>query len=394
MNTTTGIIRRGGLDMGWPVPVLGALCAVLVAMPVASAPETVSALSVLLAAMGTVLYRRRPPLVIVAASVAASAISVLVTVACGGRAEEGAAAWLLLETVFLLCLLVQSVRRLRIALVLPAAGMLVSAVVLAPLRLGAAARASPAAASVLAWSFGCGLLAACAVAIGLYLRSLDEAREESARAARREQSLQLARELHDWLGHEVTGLVLEAQAARLAGRPAGEVEHALRRIEEAGVRVLDCVDNALCWLRAGGEVAATTGGGRSMAITDLPALVRRFEGLGSIGVVLNLDERAREVGPDVAATVYRVVLEALTNVRRHAPAAREVSVEVRRNAGHLIVRVVNDGVRRQGLLKRGRAGGSGLDALMQRVAALGGKSWAGRVGSAGWAVHVVVPVAV
>ncbi|NIH83039.1 sensor histidine kinase [Amycolatopsis viridis] len=393
MNTTTGIVRRGKIDMGWPVPVLGALCAVLFAMPVAPAPETVSALSVLLAAMGTALYRHRPPLVVMATSLAASAISILVTVACGGRAEESAAAWLLLETVFLSCLLVQSVRRLRTALVLPAAGVLVGAVALAPLRLGAVARASPAAASVLAWCFGCGLLAACAVATGLYLRSLDEAREESARAARREQSLQLARELHDWLGHEVTGLVLEAQAARLADRPAGEVEHSLQRIEEAGVRVLDCVDKALCRLRTGGEVVGTTGGERSTGIADLPALVRRFEGLGSIGVVLNLDDQARDVSPDVAGTVYRVVLEALTNVRRHAPAAREVSVEVRRNAGHLIVRVVNDGVRRQGLLKRGRAGGSGLTALMQRVAALGGTSWAGPVGSAGWAIHVVVPAA-
>ena len=204
--------------------------------------------------------------------------------------------------------------------------------------------------------------------------------------------MQLARDLHDWLGHEVTGLVLEAQAARVAGREPGDVDRALQHIEEAGVRVLDSIDRALCWLRDGAGTAETTDGEQMPVITDIPVLVSRFETLGSIGVDLDLDDRARAVRPEIAGTVHRIVLEALTNVRRHAPTARHVAVEIRRNGAHLIVRVFNDGARRQGLLRRTRAGGTGLRVLAERVAALGGTWWAGPAGQSGWAVHVVLPV--
>jgi len=389
MNTMTGAGRRMKLELGWPIPVLGAVCAVLAAMPVAPVPATISSLSVLLATVGIALYRHRPPLVTAAASVTAAGVSLLVTFGRSGVVDENLAAWLLLEAGLLLCLLVQAVRQLRGFRALPAAALVMAAVVLAPLRLTSAARASPWASSLAVSCFGLGLLTICSVALGLYLRSLDEAREESVRAARREQRLQLASDLHDWLGHELTGLVLEAQAARVAGRTPTDVERALGHIEEAGVRVLDSIDRALCWLRSGGEAAQHE---RSMVIADLPALVTRFEGVGPIAVELQLDEQVVDVRPEISGTVYRVVLEALTNVRRHAPTARQVSVEIRRNGAHLIVRVTNDGARRQALLRRARPGGTGLRGLAERVAALGGTSWAGPLGPAGWAVHVVLPV--
>ncbi|GHE99373.1 hypothetical protein GCM10017786_35640 [Amycolatopsis deserti] len=364
----------------------------LAAMPVGTVLATTSTLVVLLAALGIALRRAGQPRGTVAVAVVAAGSSLLATFGSGEPANQSLSSWLLMECALLLCVLVQAVRRTRGPGTLLSAGTVTSAIVLAPLRLASGPRASPGVASAGEWCVACGLLAACAIAVGLYLRSLDEVREESIHAARREQRLRLASDLHDWLGHEVTGLVLEAQAARINDREPGEVRRALERIEEAGVRVLDSVDRALCWLRADDRTAGMLEWERSATVSDIPALVNRFEAFGSVRVELDLDDQVRDVRPEITRTVHRIVLEALTNVRRHAPAARQVSVAVRRNGAHVIVRVVNDGVRRQGLLKRARGGGSGLQGLAERAIALGGTSWAGPMGQAGWAVHAVLPV--
>ncbi|OXM74263.1 MULTISPECIES: sensor histidine kinase [Amycolatopsis] len=392
MDTTTGSSRRMKLELGWPVPVLGAVCAMLAAMPAGTVLATTSTLVVLLVALGIAMHRARRPKVTVAASVAAASSSLVATFGSGDVVDQSLSSWLLMESALLLCVLVQAVRQTRGPGTLLSAGAVTSAVVLAPLRLASSPRASPGMASASEWCFGWGLLAACALAVGMYLRFLDEVREESIRAARREQRVRLASDLHDWLGHEVTGLVLEAQAARINDREPVEVRRALERIEGAGVRVLDSIDRALCWLRADDGAAGMVDWERQATMADIPALVNRFGALGSVRVELDLDDQVRDVRPEIARTVHRIVLEALTNVRRHAPAARQVSVAVRRNGAHVIVRVVNDGVRRQGLLKRARGGGSGLRGLAERAIALGGTSWAGPMGQAGWAVHAVLPV--
>jgi signal transduction histidine kinase len=393
MDTTTRTARRSGLDLSWPVPVLGAVCAVLAAMPAGPVLPTASAIAVLLVALGNALHRRRRPGVVEAVSSAVAVVSLLATFGQGGVPENGLSSWLLLETLFLLCVLVQVVRTLPRRRALLAGAAITSAIVLAPLRIAAGARASPRSAELDAWFFCWGLLAAGGIAIGLYLRSLDEARAESVRAARRDQRLRLAGDLHDWLAHEVTGLVLEAQAARVPGREPVDFGAAFKNIEDAGVRVLDSIDRALQWLRSGGIADDGTEDERLPAIADLPALVSRFEALGACDVRLELDDRTADVRPEIARTAYRIVLEGLTNVRRHAPAAREVAVSVRRNGACLVVRLSNDGLRRPGIFRRSPAGGTGLRGLGERVTALGGTWWAGPAGPVGWVLHVVLPVA-
>ncbi|WP_391486555.1 histidine kinase [Amycolatopsis bartoniae] len=56
------------------------------------------------------------------------------------------------------------------------------------------------------------------MAVGLYLRHLDEQRQWAVTAACREQRVRLAGEVHDRVGHEITGIVLEAQATRLGAK--------------------------------------------------------------------------------------------------------------------------------------------------------------------------------
>jgi len=97
----------------------------------------------------------------------------------------------------------------------------------------------------------------------------------------------------------------------------------------------------------------------------------------------------------VQRAVYRVVLESLTNVRRHAARATEVTVSVRRAAEDrdaVDVTVTDDGGR-GGLLRldRRRGGGTGLAELAARVEALGGTLTAGPR-EKGWRVRARIPI--
>ncbi|GAA3038620.1 hypothetical protein GCM10020000_16020 [Streptomyces olivoverticillatus] len=89
----------------------------------------------------------------------------------------------------------------------------------------------------------------------------------------------------------------------------------------------------------------------------------------------------------------RVVVEALTNVRRHAPDASEVRVKVARTADALTVEVVDDGTERRALSGRAeRRGGLGLPGLAERVESLGGTLRAGARDGGGWRLTAELPV--
>jgi signal transduction histidine kinase len=90
---------------------------------------------------------------------------------------------------------------------------------------------------------------------------------------------------------------------------------------------------------------------------------------------------------DLAA--YRIVQEALTNIRKHAGPAN-ASVVVRYNADNLDIDVVDDG---QTPLDNTPGTGSGLRGMRDRVALYGGEFDAGPCPRGGYAVHARLPLA-
>jgi signal transduction histidine kinase len=96
--------------------------------------------------------------------------------------------------------------------------------------------------------------------------------------------------------------------------------------------------------------------------------------------------------PGVAATGYRVVQEALTNVRRHAPDATEVEVDVRMREEALLVSVRNDGVPSVGVGPRAGSSGFGLAGMAERVGALDGTLTAGPPAPGVWTVSAPLPL--
>ncbi|MFB6888967.1 sensor histidine kinase [Kitasatospora sp. NPDC056327] len=238
--------------------------------------------------------------------------------------------------------------------------------------------------------FGFGsALALPAVLVGLYLRGLDEARLRSVAAARRSQRLELAHDLHDFVAHDVSGMVAQAQAGTvLAASDPVRAAALFERIERAGLQALASLDRTVHLLRS--EDTDGPERGPQPGLAELADLTVRFAEAGGVEVRLDAPAEEPAVPREVAATVYRVVVEALTNVRRHAPAARTVEVRVRREGRRLTVRVRDDG----GAVPQPsgpRRGGSGLAGLAARVEALGGTLAAGREGG-GWQVAVTLPL--
>jgi signal transduction histidine kinase len=88
-------------------------------------------------------------------------------------------------------------------------------------------------------------------------------------------------------------------------------------------------------------------------------------------------------------TAYRVVQEALTNVIKHASAAR-ADVELRFGDEALVVTVTDDGRGSGG--SAGDLGGHGLAGMRERLAVLGGSLDAGPVPGGGFSVRARLPL--
>ncbi|ARH92420.1 MULTISPECIES: sensor histidine kinase [Streptomyces] len=299
--------------------------------------------------------------------------------------------WYPFETVALLVLLERVVRHVPGRRVAFAGALTGAAAVLLPLRFTLHAPAAGLKESVFAASVAL-FPAAVATGIGLYLRSLDNRRAHAVVSARREQRLEVARDLHDFVAHEVTGIVLEAQAAQLGDASPEETRALLQRIEKAGLRALDSMDQTVTTLReADGRKWGEPPPTRLYGLADLPELVGRFSSMAAAEVALSLeDEVAGTLSREAEDTAYRVVLEALTNVRRHAPQAGRVEVFAARTADRAVEIAVADDAGPGAPAGTRQGGGTGLAGLEERVGALGGRLEAGPHGP-GWRVRCLLP---
>ena len=233
-----------------------------------------------------------------------------------------------------------------------------------------------------------GATAWAAASTGVWLRYLDFRRREILEAIRREERLELARELHDDVAHHVTGIVVQAQAARFAGEQDPELLiSALGSIESAGVNTLAAVRQVVGLLR---DLDDTRG--VSPTPEPISQLVERFAKHGPpVDLRIPADLTASGWPPQLASTVYRIVQEALTNVARHAPDARSVAVTFTHDPQQVRVEITDDAP--SAASHRSRPGGGyRLAGMRERVEALGGNVSAGPLPGAGWAVQASLPI--
>ncbi|TDD89147.1 sensor histidine kinase [Actinomadura rubrisoli] len=298
----------------------------------------------------------------------------------------------------LLLVIARSVWKVRRDRLIPLTVPLAAVVLTIPLRW------SPVAAVL--FTAPLGILVAIALGVGLYLRAVDARRSRSLSAARRDERLDLARDLHDFVAHHVTGIVVQAQAARFAAQSGtaqspDQLDTMFAGIEKAGTEALTSMRRMVGLLRDAQNVGAPDGdagagaradgdrGTRTRPVGDLAQVRELVEGFTHPPATLVLAPDLGALPPEVATSVHRVVQEALTNVRKHAADAASVRVTVARVGGDSIeVAVRDDG---QGRGRRLPSSGFGLAGLAERVDALGGRLRAGPRPEGGWEVVAVLP---
>ncbi|TNY36815.1 sensor histidine kinase [Thermomonospora catenispora] len=375
-----GVLVRTAVRVCGGLFVLGCL---LVGGPVPQTPALTAAAAVCL--LGAVSVRRLPEW-----TVAAGASSLAATVVMG-LGDPAPAPSMVVELPALLVLTMRAVWRVPMPRVVALAALPAGAALATP------GRHSMLAVAVL--SAPLMVLVAMAVGTGLYLRALDARRARALADARRDERLALARDLHDFVAHHITGIVVQAQAARYAAgsgamRDPEQVAEMLGAIERAGTEALTSMRRMVGLLRSDGDASpdGDARGGPVHPADGLERLAELVEKFTDPPAALELDPRVEESGElpvQIAATVHRVVQESLTNVRKHAADATAVRVAVRRRPDGLEVTVHDDG---RGGGRRLPGGGFGLVGLTERVQALGGELHAGPDPAGGWRVTAFLPL--
>ncbi len=214
---------------------------------------------------------------------------------------------------------------------------------------------------------------------------LEREREQRARAAVDEERARIARERHDVVGPAVGLLTVQAGAARLVlDTEPDRARESLLAVEAAGRQALAEMRRLLMVLRTDGDSEEL---GPQPGISDLPALVAQVREAG-LPVELMVDGDAAAVTPGLDLAAYRVVQEALTNVRRHAGEAPTV-VHVRYAPDGLRLLVENDG---PALPTAPTENGQGLVGMRERVSLYGGEVDAGPRPEGGFAVRIHLPI--
>lgn len=312
---------------------------------------------------------------------AAACGSIALTGVMALRGLESGGSWAMLESVCLLILLARTCRRLSRPYVAVPLGI---AVLLAPLRLYGL--------DMLEISFSFTFAIGAAVAFGCYLRVQDGHQARAVDRVRQAERMELARELHDFVAHHVTGIVVQANAGLAIRETAPEhIEPILENIQKSGMETLDSMRRLVRVLR---EVDGTPQRPGEL-FTELAGLVSGFSG-GDDGADATLSvaaaARSARIAPEVELSVHRVVQESLTNARRHAPGAL-VTVRLDTQDGRLRVEITNTASAASPAPSPvGGRGGFGMVGLRERVAAVDGQLEAGRTADGGWQVVGVFPV--
>jgi signal transduction histidine kinase len=273
----------------------------------------------------------------------------------------------------------------------PAGAQLLAAVVAAPFLVLALASHGSVAAILLA------SLVPAAAGTGIALRARAEAvRQSAARAVladtltehlARGERARIARELHDVVAHHISVIAVQAETARLTtqGLPAAGTQR-FAEIGDTARAGLTEMRRLLGVLRE--DVGDAVGDRHPQpGLSQLAQLIDTARETLGTGVRLIVSGPVASFDPGVELAAYRIVQEALTNARRHAPGAA-VDVELRYDDDTLRLRVRDNG---PGPPATADGSGHGLAGMRERAATVGGSLRTGAAPGGGFLVEAVLP---
>jgi signal transduction histidine kinase len=204
-----------------------------------------------------------------------------------------------------------------------------------------------------------------------------------AEQARTDERARLAGEMHDVVTHRVSLIVLQAGALGITASDEA-TRRAAEELRAAGCQALEELRDLVGILRTEPD------GEEAQSISGLPALVAESSAVGTPAELAQEGDPAL-ASPVVARTAYRIVREALTNARKHAPGAH---VRVSVSYGESQVRVViANGPAPPGASSELAATGLGLGiaGLRQRVELVHGSLHASPTPDGGFRLEASLP---
>ena len=221
-----------------------------------------------------------------------------------------------------------------------------------------------------------------------YADQLERNREELARHAVVEERTNIARELHDAVGHAMSVMVVHAGAGeRNVDASPDRARRAFQAIGQVGRESLDDMDRLLGLLRSD---ETDDNALLRPSLAGLDHLVDEFIELG-LDVTTSVAGTNSRLGPGVDQAAFRIVQEALTNTLKHAgPTRAEVTL---RYAGDRLDIEVRDHGPRSGARHRGpiERHGRGLTGMRERVEVQAGTLEVGPCEDGGFLVVAHLP---
>ncbi|HSV39581.1 MAG TPA: sensor histidine kinase [Nocardioidaceae bacterium] len=242
---------------------------------------------------------------------------------------------------------------------------------------------------LIAFAFGSGLRRSEQRAIDSTRRAVEAelSVRASALAAVAEERARIARELHDVVAHALSVMVVQAGAAeQVVDDDPAYVRAALDRIRRTGTSTLAEMRRLVTMLREDDAPGALA---PQPSIAELGELIDDARRSG-LDVTLSVEGEPRPLPAGLDLAAYRIVQEALTNVRRHAGASR-ADVQLTYRSQSLEIEVTDDG--RGETAAVASESGHGLIGMRERAGLYGGTVLAAPGTEGGFVVHATLPAA-
>ena len=225
-----------------------------------------------------------------------------------------------------------------------------------------------------------------AAELGDRVSRLEQEREQQARQAVAEERERIARELHDVIAHSVSVMVVQAGAGeRVLNDDPERAREAFRSIRETGSEALEEMRRLLGLLRQKDDALSLA---PQPSIARLGVLVEEVRAAG-LPTELKVEGEPKTLAPGIELSAYRIVQEALTNIRKHAGAA-SASIRVRYAEHEVVLEVDDNG--NGNLATNGGGRGHGLIGMRERAALYGGTLEAGPRPDGGFHIRATLPL--
>lgn len=204
---------------------------------------------------------------------------------------------------------------------------------------------------------------------------------------REEERASIAREIHDELGQNLTGIKMDLRwMQRAFTKPDMPLSAVSDRIAEA-IRLVDATTAAVQRLAAELRPCVLDGLG---IVAALQYEARQFRSRTSIACNVSTSHLLPSLSPDTATALFRIFQECITNVARHAAATRvDATLDIRGDRVELSVRDDGIGIRDA---NASSPTSMGLLGMRERAAILGGSLTVGRSPGGGTEVTVTIPL--